>query len=487
MLANNASATGDRHIFLNPGGPGASGIGFLRGSASDLNKLIGEGFHLLSFDPRGVSGSIPKAACYSSNADRAAAFASNPWDLEFQAGEMYTRAENKAKACDDMMGEYGKYINTPQTASDMNFILDAIGQQKMYFIGDLAVYGTTLGQTYAQMFPERVSRMGLDGVSNLDEWYNSFLFEEYLTDTDTIFAGFIEECFKLREACPLSSINGEHFTSAGQLRSYIDNFLHELEEEPIPVYLNSTNYGAITRRSLVTNGILFALYKPTAWPSLAHNLAELLNGNATPAFNAYSESWVLRYLVDDSTTFIGLNDNRRTGHDAPVHGIKSVRNHILSRPQMSYLITRYKGSDIYDRASWLIPTTHHFHPRYYPESPRTRTAQPILILSTTWDPVCPLISAKKAVNSFEGARLVEQKSYGHCTLSMPSLCTVNHLRRYFNEGILPEPGATCGIDAEYFPSARGSAVSTLSTEEEDLLSSLQALANEDVFLVRGHM
>ena len=110
-------------------------MGLLRGSASDLNKLVGEGFHLLSFDPRGVSGSIPKAVCYQNTGERATAFASNPWNLEYQAGEMYTRAENKAKACRDMMGEHGKYINTPQTAYDMNLILDAIGQKNMYYWG----------------------------------------------------------------------------------------------------------------------------------------------------------------------------------------------------------------------------------------------------------------------------------------------------------------------------------------------------------------
>lgn len=284
--------------------------------------------------------------------------------------------------------------------------------------------------------------MVLDGINDLDEWYNSFSFEEYLTDTDKIFTGFVEECFKAKEACPLRSIKGEQFRSASQLQSHIDGFLRKLEDEPIPVYLSSTNYGAITRRSLVRNGILFALYKPSTWPSFAHNLFELLNGNTTPAYVEYSESWVLKYLVDDSATFIGLNDNWKSGKEAPVHGIKPVYNHINSRTEMSYLVSRYRGSDIYDRASWSIPTTHGFHPRCYPGSPRVRTAEPILILSTTWDPVCPLISAKKAQKSFEGARLVQQRSYGHCTLSMPSLCTVGHLRRYFNEGLLPEPGAT---------------------------------------------
>lgn len=112
-----------------------SGVGFLRGSAADLSKIIGEDFHLLSFDPRGVGGSRPVASCYESNDRRVAAFLANPWDVDFQAGEMYTRAENKARACQDTMGEHGNYVNTPQTAADMNSILDAIGQDKMYYWG----------------------------------------------------------------------------------------------------------------------------------------------------------------------------------------------------------------------------------------------------------------------------------------------------------------------------------------------------------------
>jgi len=97
---------------------------------------------------------------------------------------------------------------------------------------------------------------------------------------------------------------------------------------------------------------------------------------------------------------------------------------------------------MFDRASWTIPTSHSFRPRYHPEFPRVKTAEPILVLSTTWDPVCPLVSAQKAANSFEGAGLVEQKSYGHCSLSMPSLCTAEHARRYFNEGVIPKAGTT---------------------------------------------
>jgi hypothetical protein len=287
------------------------------------------------------------------------------------------------------------------------------------------------------MFPERVGRLIIDGVSNLDDWYNKFFEHESLIDTDRIFTGLVEECFTAGGNCPLNSIKGKSFSSAAELKTHIDTFLEKLEEEPIPVYVNASIYGSVTRRGVVANGIFSSLYSPVRWPSVVKILAELLAGNATSAFDAWSDNWIASVLSDESNTFVVSNDNWKTGPAAPAHGIKPLQNFLLSRPDLSTLVSKYQASDIFDRASWSIPTTHKFHPRYYPEFPRFETAYPILVLSTTWDPVCPLVSAKKAHDSFEGAGFVEQKSYGHCSLSMPSLCTVKHVHAYFNEGVIP--------------------------------------------------
>lgn len=128
--------TTNKHVILTvSGGPGGSGFEFLWRRGEQLNKIIGEGFDLLSFDPRGVNGSIPQAVCFTSPEQREQNIFDQPWDIEFEAGEMFTRAENQIKACAEIMGEYGPYINTPQTAADMNTILDFIGQEKMYYWG----------------------------------------------------------------------------------------------------------------------------------------------------------------------------------------------------------------------------------------------------------------------------------------------------------------------------------------------------------------
>jgi len=276
----------------------------------------------------------------------------------------------------------------------------------------------------------------------LDDWYNSFVDEEDLVDTDKCYSGFLEQCFLAKERCALNSISGAPFESASELESHINGLIQNLEREPVPVYLNQNEYGSVTARGLITNGIFPALYTPgPSWPILAKNLADLLAGNATESYKAYSQSFFWSNASDDTFTFVCQNDNWKTGKEAPLHGVGPLQNFSLSLPMISELDSKYHGSRIYDRASWQIPTSHNFHPEYYPQYPKFKTAEKILFISTTFDPVCPLISAKKAQASFEGSVLLEQKSYGHCSLSMPSLCTAKHVRHYFYEGVLPHEGA----------------------------------------------
>src|SRR5258706_15610660 len=54
-------ATGKRIgvILTNPGGPGASGVDFLRNAADAFSEAIRASFDLVSWDPRGVAASAP--------------------------------------------------------------------------------------------------------------------------------------------------------------------------------------------------------------------------------------------------------------------------------------------------------------------------------------------------------------------------------------------------------------------------------------------
>jgi pimeloyl-ACP methyl ester carboxylesterase len=144
LLATNASSNNNQTIIFNPGGPGGSGIQFIKAGGTRLLTMLGETHHLLSFDPRGVASSIPRASCYPTSAQRSQAYLDVPFDSEYEAGKMFAKAENTARACVDTIGEHGAYVNTPQTAGDMNSILDAIGQEMMLYWGGSCEFSNLL-------------------------------------------------------------------------------------------------------------------------------------------------------------------------------------------------------------------------------------------------------------------------------------------------------------------------------------------------------
>lgn len=159
---------GAQNILLNPGGPGGSGMEFMFRRGEQLSTILGDGFHLLSFDPRGINSSTPLATCYPDKETRRALAPGDFYKLVDDSGPAYASGQTFAKACAETMGEHGRYVNTPQTAADMNSILDAVGQEDMMYWG--FSYGTLLGQTYAGLFPERSHRVVIDGVVNQFDW-----------------------------------------------------------------------------------------------------------------------------------------------------------------------------------------------------------------------------------------------------------------------------------------------------------------------------
>ncbi|KAK3313169.1 Alpha/Beta hydrolase protein [Apodospora peruviana] len=465
------------NILLNPGGPGGSGSEFLYRRGAQLNTILGDGFHLLSFDPRGVNQSRPLADCYPDPETRRNLSPVRAKRPREDSGELWAWSANHVQACADNLKEYGPYINTPQTAADMNSILDAIGQQDMYYWG--FSYGTLLGQTYATLFPNRSTRVIIDGVVNQFDWYDSPLDREAYIDTDRVFSGFVSECVKAGpEKCALASMA----SSAEALSNKLITTLKKLRDDPVPVYINSTVYGVLDYWAVWHDGVFPALYRPPAWFELAQNLASLLAGNATDAFLAYKfDSLVSEWnTTHDALEFVMFND----GLSGPSH-FPHDRTSLLAELRDLFSQSMFSGYELdiyFKKRAWPIPRAHDYFPRH-----RTETAHPLLILSTTYDPICPLVSAKSALAAFEKSRLVEVEGFGHCSVAVPSLCVARHVRNFFVNGTLPEEQhVMCKVDGEpYFvkPEAEGAEVVPLKVFHDDEERKIHVAQLE---LARGH-
>ncbi len=165
-------------LFTNPGGPGADGSGFAVVLASlwksyadmpdgEAYQHLTNTYDIIGITPRGL-GSTPDAqlVCQSDEIvvaqndiaeDRSAA---NIEAIRHNAGVL-------ARGCASQ--RMAPYINTEQTARDMEFVRIALKEPTLNYFGNS--YGTWLGAWYAGLFPEHVGRMVLD--SNTD-WTSTF-------------------------------------------------------------------------------------------------------------------------------------------------------------------------------------------------------------------------------------------------------------------------------------------------------------------------
>jgi pimeloyl-ACP methyl ester carboxylesterase len=156
-----APATGDPadrigSMFVNPGGPGASGVGFAKLAASVLSDEVRARFDIVGFDPRGVGSSSPAVDCEPTSEP-------TPDDGDW-AGYFAERREATAEldaACAIASGRLRDRIGTNQVAADLDLLRRAVGDDALTYWG--GSYGTRIGYTYAATYPSRVRAIVLDG------------------------------------------------------------------------------------------------------------------------------------------------------------------------------------------------------------------------------------------------------------------------------------------------------------------------------------
>lgn len=188
-------------VISNPGGPGGSGTASLvRSAALQRNFLDTPGkkhFELVSFDPRGVGRTTPQVNCYpTSRLERTAAALETRGNHGLNGGPVALAyglglAEIEGGRCADANGDLLMHVGTASVARDMLAIVDKIDEYnkknskrgagakmgaatkdlpRLQYLG--VSYGTVLGNYFASMFPERIGRLVLDGVFDIDD-YNS--------------------------------------------------------------------------------------------------------------------------------------------------------------------------------------------------------------------------------------------------------------------------------------------------------------------------
>ncbi|EHK96234.1 putative Tripeptidyl aminopeptidase [Glarea lozoyensis 74030] len=152
VIRLNATIRGDEYkgaVFINPGGPGGSGIWFIKHFSPYYQTVVGKNYDIISFDPRGVGFTAPHISCLTPSSSLLWSLLTPPV-LDAHAGilhDAYARAQAFSQACSPFQNSTSAlaYVSTASTARDMYALVQATGNEKLNYWG--FSYGTYLGVT----------------------------------------------------------------------------------------------------------------------------------------------------------------------------------------------------------------------------------------------------------------------------------------------------------------------------------------------------
>jgi pimeloyl-ACP methyl ester carboxylesterase len=240
-------------LVFNPGGPGGSGIEFLSSAAIAVPPEISERFDLVGFDPRGV-GASSAVECEIEIDDNIVLLEAG--DDEGWNG-LLAEATANADSCTDETSALAPHVGTNNAARDLDLIREALGDEQLSFVG--FSYGTRLGATYAELFPENVRALVLDGgVKPTDDLAE--LDEEQGAGFDLALENFAAAC-EADVDCVLNELGPTLDIYAGLVSEIAEVGSFETDDPD-----------RVLTPGELQLGVAAALYSKDVWPYLAQAL-----------------------------------------------------------------------------------------------------------------------------------------------------------------------------------------------------------------------
>lgn len=424
-----ATETADNQpVLFNPGGPGSSGITFVQDSVQMmLSDRLAENISPIGFDPRGVGASEPVECLTGEEFDESRETthdSSTPegWEASIE------RTQELGEKCLERSGEIVKFADTVSAARDMDIIRAALDVPKLDYFG--ISYGTKLGATYAELFPEQVGKFVLDSVLAP----SAETFEVSKAQS----AGFEQSLHEWAQWCADSNeCNIGKPGDADSVLTAVQDFIAEVKEEPLQ-YPN----GRIQPASDLFFGIVTPLYSRDSWELLALAFEQGIendfansdyqplflvfadayhgrdsNGEYTNNMDAFNAINCLDYSADDKTLDQAKAQAEELAENAPIFG-----------PAMSYS-TGCNG--------WPVE----------PAEPIGATvaegSDPIVVANLTSDPATPIHFSHQLADELDNSIHITVEGEGHGAYSPANDCIVEAIDGYILDGELPEDGLVC--------------------------------------------
>jgi pimeloyl-ACP methyl ester carboxylesterase len=401
-------------LVTNPGGPGASGVEELRALAGAYPDEIRDRFDLVSFDPRGTGATIPVDCARRLDPFLELDFAP---ETKAERRALEAAAKRLAVQCARRAGEDLEHIATVDTVRDLDLLRAALGDDGLSYWG--SSYGTYLGALYAQLFPDRVRALVLDGP--VDPSLDAVeLARGQAQGFEAALTAFFASCAAAPEC---------RFHSDGEPARAYDDLLAELEASP-----KSSEDGRTFGSTQLSNGVYALLYDGEASAAdLAAALAAAASGDVAPMVAAADEY----YDRDADGTYGSLQ--------GAYYAISCVDRPPISTAARRSLQRSFARTSPHFGVELLNELAMCSYWRAAPvRAPRIRPrgSAPALVFAATGDPVTPAAQGRRLAEALPGSAFVPIDSSLHAG-ALAFACSRDVASRYLVDRTLPPAGTEC--------------------------------------------
>lgn len=422
-------------MFLNPGGPGQSGVQVVRGGADGFDVWGGGRFDVVGWDPRGTNASAP-VECFRTPEEQATFWAGVTIPSTAQEAEAYRqRTVELARRCGEVSGNLLPHISTADTARDLDALRRAVGDDTLTYVG--LSYGSMIGQTYAGMFPDRVRAMLLDGL--IDPVRSTASAEERTANdvayADEVFGRFLELC---AAAGPSRCALAGHDEPVDQRAARV---LAETRQAPIPAPAADPP-GELSHGDLLLSTFT-PLRLPETWPQFAADLDAAASGDASALETAARQMRTPEgFAASTTSSAVSCLDGpaQRPVADWPEVIDDLTASSTLWGPVLGWWLWAPCASD------WPATSPDRYTGPWDPTTPN-----PILLINARYDPATGHGNAVAVEQRLGNAVLLTLDGYGHPAYQDPSACIDQARTRYLVDLATPPPGTVCEPDGAPFP------------------------------------
>lgn len=412
-------------LFVNPGGPGASGVSYIVNSLNfSVPSEVQRDYDVIGWDPRGVGASSPVTCLDAQGMDDYLFGAGDGEGLERGSDAWIEVAETEARsfgeACAQNTGELIGHVATSDTVADLDMLRAIAGDAQLNYLG--FSYGTYIGARYADAYPGNVGRLVLDGAMDPGATMSDVV-REQTRGFELALRAYVTDCLT-RSNCPLTG-------PADQAMDQISGLLDMVDKSPI----TGEDGRLVTANTLLT-AIITPLYAQSNWGYLDQLFVSVANGGAEVALalaDTYYDRENGQYISNSTEAFSAINclDYPERNVD-----VDRMRSEAAELAKIAPTIGRFQGFGDISCAEWPVRAKTDRGPV------SAEGAAPILVVGTTGDPATPYRWAESLAEQLDSGVLLTYEGEGH-TAYGESNCVDDVINTYLLTGKAPEAAVTC--------------------------------------------